>query len=359
MASIRLEGVSKAFGAVQALRPTSLEVSDAEFFTFLGPSGCGKTTLLRLVAGLEEPTSGEIYIGERCVTRLKPKDRDLAMVFQDYALYPHMTVRENLAFPLEAKHLPRGEIQARIEEVARRLELAGLLDRRPRQLSGGQQQRVALGRAIVRNPRAFLMDEPLSNLDAKLRIQMRGELKRLQKDLGITTLYVTHDQEEAMTMSDRIAVLREGAVQQCGSPEEIYRRPRNRWVGEFVGTPPMNVFEATAERRGGAVVLRAIAAPSVRFPSPIPEPPEKLLVGIRPEHILIHRAPLPDALPGRVHVVEPVGDCSIIAIRTDAGLVNVKAAVEELPEMDEVVYLTALAGKLHLFARETGERIGP
>ncbi len=357
MARIHLEGVSKAFGRVAALGGVDLDIADGEFFTLLGPSGCGKTTLLRLVAGLEQPSAGEIYIGDRRVTHLEPKDRDLAMVFQDYALYPHMTVRENLAFPLEARKRPRAVIGETVREVASRLQMLALLDRRPRQLSGGQQQRVALGRAMVRSPKAFLMDEPLSNLDAKLRMQMRGELKRLQKDLGITTVYVTHDQEEAMTMSDRIAVMREGAVDQCAAPEQIYRRPANRWVGEFVGNPPMNMLAATCRHDRGSVVLVPDAAPAARFASRVAPAEERVLVGIRPEHLVIHGSPVTGALPGRVYVVEPVGDHAIVAVRTDAGLLNVKITGDERPVMEEQVYLTPLPDKLHLFSRETGTRI--
>jgi ABC-type sugar transport system ATPase subunit len=357
MAAIRCAGLSKSFGPVHALRPIDLAVADGQFFTLLGPSGCGKTTLLRLIAGLESPTAGEISIDERRVTALPPKDRNLAMVFQDYALYSHMTVRENLAFPLEAQKRPAAEIRDRVEEVARRLQLAALLDRRPRQLSGGQQQRVALGRAIVRSPGVFLMDEPLSNLDAKLRIQMRGELKRLQKDLGITTIYVTHDQEEAMTMSDRIAILRDGVVQQCASPEEIYRRPVNRWVAAFMGNPPMNMLQVTVRDSPAGRLLVPDDSPDAAFPCPPTVLPAKVVVGIRPEHLVIHAGPVAQALEGRVHVVEPVGDHSIIAVRTAAGVMSVKTVSDDLPPMEARVFLQILPGKLHLFDCEHGTRI--
>ncbi|MBI3108380.1 MAG: ABC transporter ATP-binding protein [Candidatus Rokubacteria bacterium] len=359
MASIHLADVSKLFGHVTALRPVRLNIRDGEFFVLLGPSGCGKTTLLRVIAGLESPTTGEVLINGHAVTHLPPKHRDVAMVFQDYALYPHMTVSQNLAFPLQAQTRPRAEIEKTVREVAERLQLGALLDRRPRQLSGGQQQRVALGRAMVRNPKAFLMDEPLSNLDAKLRIQMRGELKRLQKDLGITTVYVTHDQEEAMTMSDRIAVLRDGTVQQVAPPDDLYRRPLNRWVAEFVGNPPMSVFAATARLDGGLMLLEPEGEPRARLACPLRDVPETLLVGIRPEHFSIHSTPIDGALPGRVHVVEPAGDHAIVVVRTEAGLVNIKTGADDPPRMDELVFLTVRPDKLHLFARQSGERIGP
>ncbi len=358
MATIHLEKIAKRYGAVDAVQPLDLQIRDGEFFTLLGPSGCGKTTLLRMIAGLESVSAGRIILRGRDVTDFPPKDRDVALVFQDYALYPHMSVRENLAFPLRARRLAAAEIDRKITEVSDRLRIEALLDRRPRQLSGGQQQRVALGRAMVRNPQAFLMDEPLSNLDAKLRVLMRGELKRLQKDLGITTLYVTHDQEEAMTMSDRIAVMRDGTIQQCAEPQMIYRLPVNRWVAEFVGSPAMNVIDAIARRTSEGTVVVAKAAPSFRLCLSGVKCEGPLWLGIRPEHMAIHLEDRADTLPGRVHVVEPVGDHNIVQVRTDCGVLNVKLPGEDPPDMERQVYLAANPERVHLFSSETGQRIG-
>ena len=250
MSAVRYEGIEKRFGAVVALRALDLDVPDRSFLALLGPSGCGKTTALRILAGLEAPTAGRVLIGERDVTRLQPRDRDVAMVFQSYALYPHMTVRENIGYPLRIRKVAPAEQARMVTEVAAALEVDSLLERRPRQLSGGQRQRIALARAIVRDPAAFLMDEPLSNLDARLRLSMRGEIKRLCHRLGATTLYVTHDQAEALTMADLVAVLRDGELQQVASPNEIYERPANHFVATFVGNPPMNVLRAVVDGDG-------------------------------------------------------------------------------------------------------------
>src|SRR5882724_4157785 len=257
MAGIVLSGVTKAFpGGTVAVSSLDLEVADGEFLVLVGPSGSGKTTVLRMVGGLEEATTGEIRIGGRDVTGLAPRDRDIAMVFQTYALYPHMTVARNMAFGLKLRKTPGAEIRRRVEETAALLGLSDLLDRKPRALSGGQRQRVAMGRAIVREPAAFLMDEPLSNLDAKLRVQMRAEISRLQSDLGVTTVYVTHDQIEAMTMGDRVAVMRKGELQQVATPQDLYDRPVNHFVGGFIGSPAMNMVEAVLERDGDGLVAK-------------------------------------------------------------------------------------------------------
>ncbi|WP_297487983.1 ABC transporter ATP-binding protein, partial [Thermococcus sp.] len=256
MAEVQLINVWKVFGGFTAVKDMNLHVKDREFMILLGPSGCGKTTTLRMIAGLEEPTKGRIYIGDRLVADpekdvfVPPRDRDVAMVFQSYALYPHMSVYDNIAFPLKLRKVPKSEVDKRVREVAEMLGLSELLNRKPRELSGGQRQRVALGRAIVRKPRVFLMDEPLSNLDAKLRVRMRAELKRLQRQLGVTTVYVTHDQVEAMTMGDRIAVINAGQLQQVGSPEEVYHKPANTFVAGFIGSPPMNFLEGTLTEDG-------------------------------------------------------------------------------------------------------------
>src|SRR5216110_1917324 len=276
MAEVRLEHVTKRFSEdVAALDDLTLEVADGEFLILVGPSGCGKTTALRLVAGLEKPTSGAIAIGGRIVNDVTPRDRDIAMVFQNYALYPHMTVHRNLAFGLKERRTPKPEIERRVREASAILGLDDLLGRRPAQLSGGQRQRVAMGRALVREPKAFLLDEPLSNLDAKLRVQMRAELKRIHQRLGITTIYVTHDQVEAMTLGDRIVVMSNGRVQQIGAPQDVYRRPQNLFVAGFIGSPAMNLVRGTAS--DGRVV-----AGELRFAWPGP-PAGELAVGIRPE----------------------------------------------------------------------------
>jgi multiple sugar transport system ATP-binding protein len=258
MADLSLNHVTKAFpGNVQAVKDFSLEIADREFIVLVGPSGCGKTTVLRMIAGLEEASGGDIRIGGRRVNDLPPKDRDIAMVFQNYALYPHMTVRENMAFGLKVKKTPKAEIEAKIQEAAAILEIAHLLDRKPRALSGGQRQRVALGRAIVRNPKVFLMDEPLSNLDAKLRVQMRTEISKLHRRLETTFVYVTHDQTEAMTMGSRIVIMRDGVVQQVDTPQNAYRHPANLFVAGFIGSPQMNLYTGTVERSGAELLLRA------------------------------------------------------------------------------------------------------
>jgi multiple sugar transport system ATP-binding protein len=254
MASVRFEEVSKVFGdGTRAVDRLSLEIGDGEFMVLVGPSGCGKTTALRMVAGLEEITDGAVRIGERVVNALTPKSRDIAMVFQSYALYPHLSVYGNLAFPLKIARVPKDEIRRRVVEAARILDLEQLLPRKPRALSGGQRQRVAMGRAMVREPQAFLLDEPLSNLDAKLRVQMRADIKKLQSNLGVTTIYVTHDQVEAMTMGHRVAVMRKGELQQVADPEQLYNRPLNMFVGGFIGSPAMNMLEATVTHRNGGV----------------------------------------------------------------------------------------------------------
>ncbi len=257
MSSVRLENITKIFPPnVVAVNNVNLKIEKGEFFVLLGPSGCGKTTTLRIIAGLEKPTKGRVYIDEQDVTDLPPRKRDVAMVFQTWALYPHMKVYDNIAFPLKLRKVPKDEIDRKVREVAKLLRIEELLDRYPKQLSGGQQQRVALARALVRNPRVWLMDEPLSNLDALLRVQMRAELKRLQKELKITTVYVTHDQVEAMTMADRIAVMNAGRVLQIGTPHEVYHYPKTKFVAGFIGSPPMNFIKAVFDFKEGSYVLR-------------------------------------------------------------------------------------------------------
>jgi multiple sugar transport system ATP-binding protein len=312
VATIVLDGITKEFpDGTTAVRSLDLSIADGELMVLVGPSGCGKTTALRMVAGLEEVTAGTIFINDRPVNDMEPRDRDIAMVFQSYALYPHLSVRENMAFSLKYRGTPRDEIRRRVQAAARILELEPLLDRKPRQLSGGQRQRVAMGRAIVRQPRAFLMDEPLSNLDAKLRVQMRAEIARLQRSLGVTTIYVTHDQTEAMTLGSRVAVIRHGELQQVAPPQELYLRPANLFVASFIGSPAMNLLEATIERGDGGPHVcfgphrLAIAAEAMRdHPGLDRYLGRKVVLGIRPEH-------LEDASLARDATAESVIDVSV------------------------------------------------
>ncbi len=317
MAEVVLEDVTKVYpGGVEAVKNMTLTVNDKEFIVFVGPSGCGKTTTLRMIAGLEEITKGTIRIGNRIVNDIPPKDRDIAMVFQNYALYPHMTVYKNMAFGLRLRKYPKDEIDRRVKEAARILGIEMLLDRRPKHLSGGQRQRVAVGRAIVRQPKAFLFDEPLSNLDAKMRIETRAELKKLHRRLQTTTIYVTHDQEEAMTLGDRIVVMMDGEVQQYAPPLEVYHKPANRFVAGFVGTPPMNFFNGKIVFSDdhvyfddGANKLRL----SDRFKTVLaPYKDKEMVLGVRPEHFFPEPvgefAGEENAMKVRVEVVEPLGD---------------------------------------------------
>ena len=330
MAQVTLQSVKKTYpNGFQAVKDFNLDIKDGEFVVFVGPSGCGKSTTLRMIAGLEDVTSGSISIGGRVVNDVHPKDRDIAMVFQSYALYPHMSVYKNMAFALKLRGVPRDEIDRRVSDAARILGLAELLDRKPKQLSGGQRQRVAVGRAIVREPKAFLFDEPLSNLDAKLRVTTRGELKSLHQRLKTTTIYVTHDQEEAMTLGDRIVVMSNGLIQQCDTPLEVYRNPVNRFVAAFVGTPPMNFFEGTLERgAAGLEFVEGSSDPSGK-PYRLPVPASKasrvenfvgkpIVLGLRPQ-MLTHRpesSATASSITMQVKVVEPLGDQMDVACST-------------------------------------------
>jgi multiple sugar transport system ATP-binding protein len=360
LAKIRLENIFKTFGNVKAVSGVSLSIEDGEFFTLLGPSGCGKTTILRMIAGLEKANEGNIYIGETLANELEPKDRDVGVVFQSYALYPHMTVYENLAFPLEARKWSKEVIDKKIQDAANLLQIEELLDRKPKQLSGGQQQRVALGRAIVRDAKAFLMDEPLSNLDAKLRIKMRGELKRLQKDLGITAIYVTHDQEEAMTMSDRIAILNKGVLQQVSRPMDAYLNPVNQWVAGFIGSPTMNFFTCHAIPGSGQTFLVVDDLGGLRIPLAVKRTnrPLKdghpLILGVRPEHLMVanHTAPL--LFRGSVYVIEPVGEYTIVEVVIGDKNYSMKTSGEIYSSMGEEIQLTFDSEKIYLFDKETG-----
>jgi multiple sugar transport system ATP-binding protein len=334
MAIINLDRVDKVYeNGFHAVHELSLNVTDGEFLVLVGPSGCGKSTALRMIAGLEDITGGHLFIDENDVTKLEPKDRDIAMVFQSYALYPHLTVRDNIAFALKLRKMPKEEIETRVEEAARVLELTSELDRKPAQLSGGQRQRVAMGRAIVRQPKAFLMDEPLSNLDAKLRVQMRAEISRLQRSLNVTTIYVTHDQIEAMTMGDRVAVMLGGVLQQVDTPQNLYDHPKNLFVGAFIGSPQMNQLRANLVFNGesahvvaGSQVVHIPSSVLAQRPALRSFDGKDIAVGIRPEHLedaAISRSS--ETLVGSVEVREGLGSEVILHIDTDAQMITTEA----------------------------------
>lgn len=361
MAVVTLSGVSKIFpGGVTALHPTDLQVEDGKLIVLVGPSGCGKTTLLRIVAGLEEPTAGRVLIGGREVTNAHPRDRDVAMVFQSYALYPHMTVFDNMAFGLRMRKTPKEELQRRVQGAAEKLDMSHLLGRKPGALSGGQRQRVALGRAIVREPKVFLLDEPLSNLDAVLRAQMRTELVKIHRSLGRTMIYVTHDQTEAMTMGDSIAVMAEGRILQIGPPSEVYERPATKFVACFIGSPPMNVWPATAGEGGRLVTEGGLAL------DPAPELREaiqgyngrRLLVGIRP-HDLTPSVERPPGLSvqGVVEMSEYTGGDVFLRVSCPFGELVAKAPDGFGTRVGESVYIPITKASLHVFDPDSGLRL--
>lgn len=315
MADLQLVNIVKRFGtSVVACDHVNLRVDDGEFVTLLGPSGCGKTTLLNIVAGLEEVTSGDVYIGGRMVNELGPFERDVAMVFQNYALYPHMTVEENVGFSMRLRKKPAPEIKARVRQVAQMLELEQLLDRLPRELSGGQQQRVAIGRAVIREPSIFLFDEPFSNLDAALRIKTRGEIKELHQRLGVTSVFVTHDQEEALSLSDRVAVMRAGRVEQYGTPEEVYSRPATKYVTRFIGSPQIDIFEGQFEQEGGVLRYR-IGDVIIPLPDQAILPAGEIDLGVRPEYIRLGD----QGFPAVVRLVQPVGPFTYVTVDWNGG----------------------------------------
>ncbi len=379
MATITLSDIDKVYdNGFQAVSNLSLEIDDGEFLVLVGPSGCGKSTALRMIAGLETISGGEMRIGDRVVNDLEPKDRDIAMVFQSYALYPHLTVRDNIAFALKLAKVPKEEIEKRVAFAARTLELTDNLDRRPAQLSGGQRQRVAMGRAIVRQPQAFLMDEPLSNLDAKLRVQMRAEIAKLQHDLNVTTVYVTHDQIEAMTMGDRVAVMSKGSLMQVDSPQNLYDMPDNLFVAAFIGSPQMNLLRGTYQSadNGGTIQLGSstISVPALMVASLAELNGRDLAVGIRPEHLTEAAAggSATDTLTGKVTVREGLGSEVILHIEVDAPGVDT-AAVRDATEgsvsgqmvsarlpphtqllVDDIAKLHVNPTQMHLFDLETG-----
>ncbi|HEY6065357.1 MAG TPA: sn-glycerol-3-phosphate ABC transporter ATP-binding protein UgpC [Thermoanaerobaculia bacterium] len=360
MAGVTFREVGKKYGEVFVIEDLNLDVVDQEFLVLVGPSGCGKTTALRMIAGLEDVSSGTIAIGDRVVNDVPPKARDIAMVFQNYALYPHMTVRENLEFGLKMRRTPPAEIDALIAEAAELLGLATLLARKPAQLSGGQRQRVALGRAIVRHPAVFLFDEPLSNLDAKLRVQMRAEIKKLQQRLRTTTVYVTHDQVEAMTMGSRIAVMHTGKIQQLGTPQEIYDRPQNLFVAGFVGTPPMNFFPAKVQ--DGRAVAKAFSVPLAAPGMQRPPGGAEVVLGVRPEDLLTSRSQPrgPTAeIPFSVEIVEPLGDAVLVHGKVGDADVIAKVGPDEAPGAGERLPMRVELEKVHVFDAGTTQRIGP
>ncbi|MFM8679811.1 MAG: ABC transporter ATP-binding protein [Alphaproteobacteria bacterium] len=350
MASVDIRNVRKAFGSTQVLHGVSVGIEDGQFVVLVGPSGCGKSTLLRMLAGLENITAGEIAIGDKVVNNVPPKDRDIAMVFQNYALYPHMTVFENMAFSLKLAGAPKEFMDQEVQKAARILGLGQLLHRYPRQLSGGQRQRVAMGRAIVRNPQVFLFDEPLSNLDAKLRVQMRAEIKELHQRLKVTTVYVTHDQIEAMTMADKIVVMNHGHIEQAGAPLELYDRPANLFVAGFIGSPAMNMLDGRVD--DGAFV----DAGGTRWPMPPGHGAAQgaeVVYGVRPEHLRLD----PAGVPARVHVVEPTGSETQVVLKV--GDVTVMGAFRERISQNpgEPLPVSPDVALVHLFEKKTGKRI--
>jgi multiple sugar transport system ATP-binding protein len=350
-ASLHIAGIRKTFGkgdkTVEVLKRIDIDVAPGEFLILVGPSGCGKSTLLNIIAGLDEPTEGEIRISGRNVVGVAPAQRDIAMVFQSYALYPSMSVAENIGFALEMRKVPKAERLARVQQVAATLQISHLLDRRPSQLSGGQRQRVAMGRALARQPQLFLFDEPLSNLDAKLRVEMRAEIKRLHQLSGITSVYVTHDQIEAMTLGSRIAVMKDGVLQQLGTPDDIYSRPANTYVASFIGSPTMNMVQGQALGPAGF----EIAGACLPLTAPVAGPAQ---LGLRPEHIA-----LADDAPwrGQVSIVEPTGADTFVVVSTVAGDVTVRTSAQARVSPGDQVGLQANGGHASWFDVRSGQRL--
>lgn len=361
MAEVKIKNLSRHFGNVKAVKNVSLQIRDKDFCCLLGPSGCGKTTTLRLIAGLEISDAGEIYIGDKCVTNLPPQERDVAMVFQNYVLYPHMKVFDNMAYPLRARKVPKKEIKKKVKATAEILQIEHLLNRKPGQLSGGQAQRVAIGRAIVREPQVFLMDEPLANLDARLRIQMRGELKRLQKELGVTTIYVTHDQAEAMAMADEVVVMNDGKVQQDGPPEDVFNHPANVFVAKFIGETATNIIEGALTEKNGAkfIDLGFFSFPAPKAFEEIEEIGPEIKLGVRPKDILIYKQKEPYSFEALVYIVEPLGDESLVTLNIEGTLLKAEVPSSIKLEMGDHVWVNFNMDKLHFFDGKTEKNSFP
>jgi multiple sugar transport system ATP-binding protein len=352
MAAVKFSGVTKSFGGVVAVANLDLEIMDEEFLVLLGPSGCGKTTTMRMVAGLEDVTSGDIYIGADRINDVLPKYRDVAMVFQSYALYPHLTVEQNIGYPLRIRKVPPEERKRQVVDVARRVELDALLARLPRELSGGQRQRVALARAIIRTPRVFLMDEPLSNLDAKLRVQMRAELKHLQHELKVTTIYVTHDQIEAMTLAHRVAVMNNGVIEQLGTPRDIYNDPRTLFVAGFIGSPPMNLLAGEAKdgvfAGPGGIKVSGLGRASVA----------RAVMGVRPEDVQVLVGSKDGAnVTAPIYSVELTGDSTLVSVRVGDRLLTMRADKNFVGDFDQTVGVRIASERVFLFDGESGKRV--
>ena len=362
MARLILDQITKDFGDFTATDRISLDIEDGDFLVLLGPSGCGKTTLLRMIAGLLEPTSGSIRVDGEDITALPARKRDLAMVFQSYALYPHLSVGKNLAFPLKVRKMSKAEIAERVRAAAESVDIAHLLDRKPKELSGGQRQRVAVARALVREPKAFLMDEPLSNLDAKLRTATRRELAALHRELRATFVYVTHDQVEAMTMATKIVLLDQGRIEQYGTPEELYDTPSSVFAAGFIGSPAMNLFDATLTTTDGKISAFAPGVEAVLWEGETPE--RDVVMGVRPEHLAMYGGGAPEAVPtagvalrGTIELIENLGREQLVHCRVDEQRVTVACTRESVWREGDLVVLTAPVARVHLFDRESGRRL--
>jgi multiple sugar transport system ATP-binding protein len=349
MAEIKLRGITRAWGAFVGVDAIDLDIRDKEFMVFLGPSGCGKTTTMRMIAGLEEPTAGQIAIDGENVTDVDARDRDVAMVFQSYALYPNMSIYDNICFPLRMRDVPKADHDRLVRKAADMVELGDYLDRKPRALSGGQRQRAALARAIVRQPQVFLMDEPLSNLDAKLRLTMRAQLKRIQRDLEITTIYVTHDQIEAMTLADRIAVMNKGKIQQLGTPDEVYNDPNHIFVASFIGSPPMNLIK-------GSLHKGTFAGPNTEVKNLGRGTQKNVVLGIRPEDMEISKAKGGNIV-SKLYSLEPTGDLTLVTAWAGEQLVVAKGSRTFKQTLDTPIAFTFLKDRIYLFDGESGDRL--
>ena len=354
MGALNIQQVRKTYGPVEILKGIDIEIQAGEFLILVGPSGCGKSTLLSMIAGLDHPTEGRILIGEHDVTHRPSKDRDIAMVFQSYALYPNMTVAQNIAFGLEIRKVPKREREAAVQRVAGMLQIGHLLDRKPGQLSGGQRQRVAMGRALARDPALFLFDEPLSNLDAKLRVEMRAEIKQLHQRTKTTTVYVTHDQVEAMTLGDRIAVMKDGLVQQFGTPAEIYNRPANRFVAEFIGSPAMNMVDVLRQEGGVSSHGLHLALNDAQRQAVQAHASNDLVYGLRPECLSFAA----EGLPGTLSMIEPTGPETYATVDTPAGKLTARVPGVLDAQVGDAVHLQWQAEQAHLFDRTSGARVG-